>query len=51
MGVLRVNRFQFSGRRIDSVGFGIKRYRVNTWLGWQNFFDFVGVGRVLANDG
>src|SRR5258708_13949616 len=50
MRVLRGNRLQFSSGRVDSVSCGVERNRVNAYLGWHHFFDFVGVGRILTND-
>src|SRR5258708_3098225 len=50
MWVLRGNWLQFSSGGVDSVSCGVERNRVNAYLGWHHFFDFVRVGRILTND-
>ena len=50
MRVLRGNWLQFSNGRVDSVSCGVERNRVNAYLRWYHFFDFVGVWRILTND-
>src|SRR5260370_9348 len=50
MWVLGGNWLQFSSGGVDSVSCGVERNRVNAYLGWHHFFDFVRVGRILTND-